>query len=68
MHYPKSSKPNGIPDQSATSNMASSNMVVKAGKINCAGMAQQSCLAKPTTIGFDKTKPPARMKVHDAIC
>jgi len=48
--------------------MTISNMVVKAGKINCAGIAQQSCLAKPITMGFDKIKPPTRIRAHDAIC
>jgi hypothetical protein len=68
LHYPKSSKPNSIPDQSAIFNMTISNMVVKAGKINCAGIAQQSCLAKPITMGFDKITPPTRIRAHDAIC
>tara|TARA_B100001059_G_scaffold173946_1_gene174186 strand:+ start:319 stop:495 length:177 start_codon:yes stop_codon:yes gene_type:complete len=49
-------------------NITVSNMVVKAGKINCAGIVQQSCLAKPITMGFDEIKPPTRMKAHDAIC
>ncbi|MDA1150959.1 MAG: hypothetical protein O2883_09245, partial [Proteobacteria bacterium] len=73
LHYPKLSKPNGIPSQSAVSNaaitnMIMTNMVVTAGKINCVGTAQQSCLAKPITMGFDKIKPPTRTKAHDTIC
>jgi len=43
-------------------------MVSKAGKINSGGKLQHSNLAKPTTIGFDKTELPSRMHANDPIC